>query len=71
MGPTIYGNYSAPAISSRTHSGPWHIEGDTKGYALCGKFIYGDQSRMMLHVSLLECSICMQKGAYIYEEKEY
>lgn len=58
---TIYGNYVAPAVSSRG-AGPWHIQGDQPDLALCGKRLTGDLSRMDLHVSLLECSRCMSLG---------
>jgi hypothetical protein len=62
---TIYGDYSAPAVSSRG-GGRWHIEGDAPATALCGREVRGDLARMRLHVSLLECSKCMTLGEPIY-----
>jgi hypothetical protein len=62
---TIYGDYVAPAITSRTHMSPWHIDvedPDQPGLTLCGKTLTGDLSRMSLHVSLMECSTCMKMG---------
>ena len=62
---TIYGDYVAPAISSRSSTGPWHIDAEDPNrpsLTLCGKTLTGDLSRMSLHVSLLECSTCMKMG---------
>jgi hypothetical protein len=59
---TIYGNYVAPAVSSRGGGAWWHIQGDRPDLALCGKHLTGDLSRMDLHVSLLECARCMSLG---------
>lgn len=58
---TIYGDYVAFAVSVRG-GGPWHIQGPLARQALCGKALTGDLSRMELHVSLLECVRCMEKG---------
>lgn len=59
--PTIYGDYVAPAVSSRG-GGAWHIQGPAQDVALCGKRLTGSLSRMTLHVCLLECSRCMALG---------
>lgn len=59
--PTIYGDYIAPAVSSRG-GGAWHIQGSLPDLALCGKRLTGSLSRMTLHVCLLECSRCMALG---------
>lgn len=64
---TIYGDYVAPAVSSRG-GGPWHIEGDRPDLALCGKQLTGDLNRMDLHVSLLECVRCMTLGESEFPE---
>ncbi len=60
---TIYGDYTAQAISGSSTQ-TWHILGEVETKAsLCGKVIRGDLHMMMLHVSLLECSTCMKLGA--------
>lgn len=61
--PTIYGDYVAEAVAST--SSQWHIQGTDPGQpdvALCGKRLTGALRTMRLHVSLLECPICMKMG---------
>jgi hypothetical protein len=66
---TIYGDYVAPAVSSRGGSA-WHIQGTQPDLALCGKRLTGDLGRMVLHVSLLECSKCMSLGTDAFPRTE-
>jgi hypothetical protein len=59
--PGIYGDYTAPGLASPVSV--WHIQGDQSDRALCGTRLNGYLRRMVLHVSLLECSRCMALGA--------
>lgn len=57
---TIYGDYVALAV---TDGGQWHIQGVPKAdTALCGKTMAGNRRRMELHISLVECPRCKERG---------